>query len=620
MCGILGWVSERSAAISEAQLRNALKLMRHRGPDSEGLYSADLADGYQVGLAHSRLAIIDLSPDSKQPMHVAEGPLVGVFNGEIYNYIELRTELRALGHSFKTDGDTEVLMRSYLQWGEDCVTRFRGMFAFCILDRRDGSLFWARDAFGKKPLYMAEIRGALVFGSEINAIWSLQPEAFGFNAARLGDYLVNRYVPGPETFFKGIRKVPPGSTVRWSRGRIRCHTYFEPPVPVEADQLRERDALEGFKAQLDEAVKIRMRSDAPFGAYLSGGVDSSAIVALMMAHSSRPIRTYSVGFGDGQQSELGAASTVATALGTKHQELVLNASDYFQLWEQATVHRGAPVSEPADLAIAQLSLAAKREVSMVLTGEGADELLAGYPKHRIERVVPLYQRVAPRGARNAVAGAMEFLPLRAHRLRVLTAATEIEDRDARLRFWFGGMTMSECRDLLGGQCELGRPTLIPPEASALRAALFWDQTSWLPDNLLERGDRMLMMGSVEGRMPFMDTELAKFVAKVPDHMLASVFAGGKLLLRRAVRDLLPKGVSGRRKKGFPIPIAHWFRTTQREELQALLLSSDSKVRRLLEDSILSRLVHDHLNGTRDHSRVLWSLASLEQFLRVYKLA
>ena len=622
MCGLFGWVLSSANYQSRDTLVRLTDMMKHRGPDDAGYWLGGTADQeFQIGLGHRRLSIIDIGGGA-QPMRSADDSIILIFNGEIYNYLELREELCRLGRSFRTNSDTEVLIESYLVWGLDAIRRFRGMFAFALWDSEAGRLVIARDAFGKKPLFLARGQGALLFASEIEPLVqspgfdrSLDPEA-------LDHYLLNRYVPAPSTFFRAAKKLPPGCYGVWQRGRLQVTRYFTPPLATVEPDIRTFDeAVSMFEHVFDESVRIRMRSDAPFGAYLSGGIDSSAVVASMVRHSGERVRTFSVGFHEPKYSELASARAVASRFGTDHQELIVEPKAFMEHWPTAVLRRGAPVSEASDIPILMLSQMAGRTVKMVLTGEGSDELLGGYPKHRAERWLGIYQRLVPKVVHDAIiAPSVRLLPYGSRRIKILAAAAGERDLANRMRIWFGGLSI-ERRDAI--LCRSG--TVLPPDlfpfsapiGSSMRRTLFFDQTSWLPDNLLERGDRMMMAGSIEGRMPFMDTTLAATVARFSDGLLIGG-RGGKAVLRAAMAKILPLEILKRRKIGYRVPFNEWFRGPYRNFVADMLVSSDSKVSRMCNRELVRRLVTEHADGRQNHERVLWTLVNLELFLRTFR--
>ncbi len=364
-----------------------------------------------------------------------------------------------------------------------------------------------------------------------------------------------------------------------------------------------------------------MRSDAPYGAFLSGGLDSSAVVSAMARESTSPVKTFSVGFREDEWSELGYAQTIADRFGTEHRELVVEPDSFLAHWPLAVERRGAPVSESSDIPILMLSKMASESVKMVLTGEGSDELLGGYPKHRAEQWVALYQRLMPRVLHTALIDRVAMrLPYGMRRLRILANVLGERDGTRRARLWFGGIAAAERAELLGEALSLVPPDPLPfslASGSALRRTLFFDQTSWLPDNLLERGDRMMMAGGIEGRMPFMDVELAKLAARLPDRFLTGR-RGGKRVLRAALAADLPADIVSRKKIGFRVPFHAWFRGRLRAPLCDMLVSEHSQVAKLCNPGALRQFLNEHLDGRRNNERILWTLANLELFLRRYR--
>jgi asparagine synthase (glutamine-hydrolysing) len=624
MCGIFGWALTDKWKANYNTLAHLTDLMTHRGPDGSGYWMTETVSGrHQIGLGHRRLSIIDIEGGT-QPMHSADGSIALIFNGEIYNYIELRAQLITLGHMFRTVSDTEVLIEAYRAWGVDCINRFRGMFAFALWDSNSQQLLIARDPFGKKPVFLIERPGIVLFASEIEPLINFPGIERAIDPEALAHYLLNRYVPGPATFFRSVRKLQPGCYLLWCDGRGETNRYFTPPIAtIEPDVFDFDEAIRMFQETFDDAVRLRMRSDAPFGAYLSGGIDSSAVVSSMVRHSTNRVRTFAVGFGESAYSELTFARGVAQRFDTDHHELIVTPHEFLEHWPTAVLHRGAPVSEASDIPILLLSQMASSTVKMVLTGEGADELMGGYPKHRAELWVESYQRLMPQWLHDGVlAPFIRALPYSMRRLKILAAAASEREFSRRMRIWFGGVSVLERDAILRWPGPLSPPDAYPYSAkigSTSRRTLFFDQTSWLPDNLLERGDRMMMAGSIEGRMPFMDVVLASVIARFPDKFLIGR-RGGKAILRAAVANVLPPEVLNRKKIGFRVPFNEWFRGPYRQYIRDMLTSEASHVARICDGKLVRRLVDRHLAGRQNHERILWSLVNLEIFLRTFKLS
>ena len=623
MCAIFGWMVKQANCPGRNKLVVLTDMMSHRGPDSTGYELHTTRDGqYSVGFGHRRLSIIDLSSSGHQPMWSSEKTSCIIFNGEIYNYVELRTELEALGQKFVTNSDTEVLLSAVNYWGKEAVLRLRGMFAFAVYNIATSTVIIARDHFGKKPLFVGLQGEDVYFASEIEPLLNVPGFNRSFSWEALDDYLLDRYVPGPKTFFENVRKLPAGCILEWKAGKYTVERYYTPPVAsVAPDITTYESAVKLFADTFDDAVRIRMRSDAPFGAFLSGGIDSSAVVGTMMKHSAQKIRTFSVGFEEEDYSELKYCKIAADTFQTQHFDMQVTAQGFFDHWGEAISHRGAPVSEASDIPMLMLSHAAQSDVKMVLTGEGADEFFAGYPKHRAELYSSAYQKLVPAGVHNnVILPLVNMLPYGMRRVKVLAKAMGQRNSADRFRIWFGGLGKDERDQLLGHAALKNSQNDFPfsiKTGSNLRQAQFFDQTSWLPDNSLERADRMMMAGSIEGRMPFMDTALAHVAARMPDHFLIRQ-GRSKAVLRSAMKGVVPDSILNRPKNGFRVPINEWFRDGYRGIVRDLLTSDASKIRTFLDKSFIDQLVDEHVGGRVNHERILWSLCNLEQFIRVYK--
>lgn len=621
MCGIAGFVWSAARDERSSTLRAMASAIAHRGPDDEGFFESDFCSGTRgVGLAHRRLSIIDLST-GRQPIGNEDGRIQIVFNGEIYNFRTLREDLISRGHKFTTASDTETIIHAYEEYGDECVHHLRGMFAFAIWDGKRDRLFLARDRFGKKPLFMYEQNGNVLFASEVKSLLAHPAVRAEVNLDAVWEYLTYRYVPGPATLFSGIRKLSPGAIAVWEKGALREHRYYFPPDRTPRDGgVVSSDPVGRFLELLDEAVRIRMVSDVPFGAFLSGGIDSSAVVGLMARHSQFPVKTFSVGFAESNYSELDYASVIARRFGTEHHEVTVSQMHLMDELPALVRYRDAPLSEPSDIPIYLLAKEARRVVKMVLTGEGSDEVLGGYPKHLFERFVGAYQFV-PRVVRQRLFEPLVFaLPYRYRRAKTATLNLGLEDREDRMPRWFGALSHSERNSLAAF-----RPPVVQrggvqfdtlPGNSALRSILYFDQTSWLPDNLLERGDRMTMAASIEARMPFIDHELVAYVSSLPDRYRVRG-RRSKWILREAMRRLLPAAILQRPKVGFRVPVNEWFQGPMRDYLHEHLLSAGSMTRGYFHREVLERLFKEHVTGSQNHEKLLWSLLNLEVWHRQY---
>ena len=619
MCGIAGWIAAARNAPEDGAIGAALDALAHRGPDGEGARAfVNRGTGHRVVLGHRRLAIID-PQGAAQPMCDDAAELALTFNGEIYNFRELRAELAARGYRFERDSDTEVLLRAYQHWGKDVVRHLRGQFAFAIWDGRREQLLLARDRFGEKPLYLCEKDGAVYFASEAKALLAMPGIAAEVDLRAVWEYLAYRYVPGPRTLFAGIRKLPPATYALWQLGRLKEFRYWTPP-DRDSRKSSSDTSVDAFLAKLDEAVKLQMVSDVPFGAFLSGGLDSSTIVALMSRHGSK-VKTFSVGFAEARYSELPYAAQVAKQFGTEHHEIVVSEKDLMGELPRLVAFRDAPVAEPSDIPINLLAREASRSVKMVLTGEGSDEILGGYPKHVMERYRWAWKALPFHGS--LITPLIKALPYGFRRAKTAVANFELDDWRERYVRWFGAMDRSERSRLstlaLNGSdiVDTMPPFDAQPGNSTLRRMLYFDQTSWLPDNLLERGDRMTMAASIEARVPFLDHALAEHVSGLPDELRVRGLTT-KWILRQAARALLPKRILKRPKVGFRVPVNEWFRGDMRGYLLEHLRSPDSLTRRYYDGAALDRLLDEHIAGRHNHEKTLWTLLNLEIWHRTYR--
>ena len=616
MCGIAGFITRQAGIDSRNVLSRMTATIQHRGPDDEGFYEATTEDGrYRVGLGHRRLSIIDLST-GHQPIGNENGRIQIVFNGEIYNFKELRQRLITLGHHFATVSDTETIVHAYEEYGDACVEHFRGMFAFAIWDSDRERLFLARDRFGKKPLFIHTQRDMVVFASEIKALLAYPGIEAQVNTDAVWDYLAYRYVPGPATLLAQISKLAPGSYAVWERGRLRETRYYFPPDRDPRPDIEiPADPVGSFLDLLNESVRIRMVSDVPFGAFLSGGIDSSAIVGLMARHSTLPVKTFSVGFAELKYSELEYARVIAKQFSTEHHELLISQDHLMDALPALVRYRDAPVSEPSDIPIYLLAKEARNSVKMVLTGEGSDEFLGGYPKHVFERFVTPYHAIPSLLRHGLIEPLVQMLPYRFRRAKTAVVNLGLGSPEERMPRWFGALSNAERSKLVAfalpnQPVSSSVPFDTMPQNSALRRILYFDQTSWLPDNLLERGDRMTMAASLEARMPFMDHELAAFVSALPDACRVRGLQT-KWILREAMKRLLPEAILKRPKVGFRVPVNEWFRGPMRAYLYDHLVSVDSKTREYYRHEALEKILQEHMQGRQNHEKLLWSLLTLE---------
>lgn len=607
MCGIVGIVRFDSEPVPEALLRTMAERLTHRGPDAEGFWT----DG-TTGFGHRRLSIIDVG-SSAQPMATVDDRLHLSFNGEILNYRELRA---SLSYPFRTDGDTETLLAAHRVHGADAVSLLQGQFAYALHDRQLGELLLVRDRMGILPLYYHLDAHRIVFASEVKALLPALETGPEIDTASLDDYLSLRSVPAPHTLFAGVRKLPAGHRLRvTASGASRLERYWSIPdgTRTEIDPV---SAVDEVDAALQQAIGAAMVADVPLGAYLSGGVDSSLIVAMMSRlRGGAGVATFAAGFGDPRFDELPHARRVSGLLGTRHHEVMVSPSDFADLWPRLTWHRDAPVSEPSDFAVHRLAELARRHVTVVLSGEGSDELFAGYPKYLAAQRFALAGRI-PAAVRVPVVDALQRrLPPVAARariaLRTLTGATEEE----RMRSWFAPFTQAERRELVGRWDAHPRASA-PTDGDLIRRMLAADCVSWLPDNLLERGDRMSMAASLELRPPFLDHRLVSLAFGLPSSLKVR---GGTLkwVVKEVARRYLPDDIVDRRKVGFRVPMDAWFRGGLQDMAWDLLGSEDSVAATMLDRAAVVRLLERHRTGTANEEARIWPLLSLEVWHRTF---
>jgi len=599
-----------------------LRALYHRGPDDFGVYfDQDLALGMR------RLSIIDLD-GGKQPISNEDGTIVTVFNGEIYNYRLLRDELGSRGHLLATASDTEVIVHLYEEFGEECTHHLRGMFGFAVWDARSRRLFLARDRLGIKPLYFTQAGNTLIFASEIKAILQHPAVEVRLNVEALNNYLSLKYVPAPQTMFNGISSLPPGCTLTCDSKGLRVRRYWDLSFANRRDgRLPEAVYAEQLEALLQECVKQHLISDVPFGAFLSGGVDSSTIVALMSQFMNEPVKTYSVGFaGDGEAfSELPYARIVAEAFHTDHHEVIIRPAHLAELAEKVVWHLDQPLAEQATLANYMVAELASHDVKMVLTGEGGDELFAGYARYSGERLSPLF-RAAPRVVKSLALAACARLPgLRRQKLALF--ALSQPDEISRFVNWFplfnSEMKLSllsrDLRESLSGYGadyvfaeHLSRTDAVEP----LNRMLYVDTKLWLPDLLLARGDKMSMAASLEARVPLLDHKLVELAAALPPDLKLRTLTR-KYLLKTVSKAWLPPEILRRRKQGFPMPTSLWLRKEMRPFMRDVLSPSAVRRRGLFNPSFVEKLIGEHERGFADHGVLLWGLMNVELWQRIF---
>jgi asparagine synthase (glutamine-hydrolysing) len=589
--------------------------LRHRGPDDDGFYVEQGEDGTGVGLGFRRLSIIDLETGD-QPIANEDGSVQIVFNGEIYNFPELRRELQSRGHRFATAADTEVIVHLYEEEGPRCVGRLNGMFAFALWDAKARELLLARDRFGKKPLYYAEVDGGLLFASELKALLPHPRCPRELDLDAFSRYLALEYVPTPFSIFAGVSKLPGGHLLRWRRGSTSIERYWDVPFHGDIEPVDEDQYAEELTGLLRAAVKRRLISDVPLGAFLSGGIDSSSVVALMASElPSRDIKTFSIGFEDQSFDESAHARRVADHFGTDHHEDVFTARTMLDLLPTVADFLDEPFADASILPTYLLSRFTRDSVTVALGGDGSDELFAGYPTFPAERVARFY-RVPRLLHENVIVPVVERLPVSTRNFSLDFKAKRFL-RGARLPaevrhpVWLGSFTPDELGSLLAGAPsdpyeEQRLAYAAAPTADPLERLIYLYAKTYLQDDILVKVDRASMACSLEVRAPFLDPELVSFLGRVPPRLKLRRLQT-KRLLKTAMGSLLPRGIADRPKKGFGIPIAEWFKGPLREALLDELSPDRLRRQGLVNAREVERLLSEHLSGAADHRKQLWTL-------------
>jgi asparagine synthase (glutamine-hydrolysing) len=618
MCGIVGIVRNDGKPVDEQLLSRMNNAIRHRGPDDDGFY----VNG-SVGLAMRRLAIIDLKSGA-QPIHNQDRSSWIVFNGEIYNYLELREKLEKLGHTFYTNSDTEAIVHAYDQYGTDCPKHLRGMFAFAIWNERTQELFLARDRVGKKPLLYAHVNGNLIFGSEFSALLlhpdisrDIQPEALDY-------YLSFMCIPAPLTAYRAIRKLEPGHWLRWRKGQIELQRYWQPDFTKKLD-ISEEEAGERTVEILRDAVRVRLMSEVPLGAFLSGGIDSSAVVALMSQESSEPVKTFSIGFDEQDFSEIHHARRIAQHVGADHHEFIVRP-DALEVLPTLVEHYGEPYADSSAVPTYYVAKETRKHVTVALNGDGGDESFAGYKRYLAMGLSEKYRRV-PSFLRESVikqtVNRIPTSPLKGSRVksakRLLDAVSLPRvDRYTRWVSVFNEETKKPLySDFFREQTREADATGLLGEwfkrangIGILDAMLLTDQMTYLPNDLLVKVDIAAMAVSLEARSPFLDHHVIEFAASLPQNLKLRGLTT-KYVLKKALRKLLPNENLNRSKMGFGVPVGHWFRGKMQPFLREVILSEKASRRGLFKPEGVRQLIELHSHGERDYSQQLWTLLMLE---------
>lgn len=627
MCGICGIIDLTGQPIDLEILRQMADTLAHRGPDAEGFYCNPAVGGTSaVGLAHRRLSIIDIAT-GQQPLANEDGTVWIVFNGEIYNYLDVREELLHKDHVFKTRSDTETIVHAYEEWGESCVDRLRGMFAFAIWDENRQRLFVARDRLGIKPLYYYWDGKTLIFGSEIKAIVANPRVARKLNLEALCDYFALLYIPAPKSIFQNIYKLEAGHVLMVAAGTLKIHQYwdlhFHPDLEVSENEWQER-----ILAKLEEAVRIRLMSEVPLGAFLSGGVDSSAVVALMAGMMQEPVKTASIGFQEQSFNELPYARQVAGQFATDHHEQMVRP-DSVAILDQLVWYFDEPFADSSAVPTYYVSQVAKQKVTVCLSGDGGDENFAGYRRYYFDRLENTIRSFIPTFIRQQfvkpLAGMYPKIDWAPQMFRAKTLLTNLAMDPVEGFFnsmsWFQGsreslFTGDVARQLAGySSIDTFRRHYANAPKDPLSAVQYIDIKTYLVDDILTKVDRASMAHALEVRVPLLDHEFMELVANIPSNLKLKG-REGKHIFKKFLQHHLPQDILYRQKKGFSFPLASWLKSDLRPIFENMVFdSSPSKMDTFLDIMTVKRMWDGHQSGLRDHSTELWTILFFEKWMR-----
>jgi len=622
MCGIAGIFNKTGKPVDRGLLERMTSALQHRGPDGQGYF----VDG-AIGLGHRRLSIIDVEGGA-QPIGNEDGSLQVVFNGEIYNFLELRKELEGAGHTFKTRSDTEVIVHAYEQWGKGCVERFNGMFAFALWDSHKCELFLARDHLGVKPLYYVDVGDSILFGSEIKALLQDQACPRAVDIESLAELFTFRYVPSPKTLFKGILKLPAGHRMTLSARGVEVERFWS-WIPRLRESWNEEALREEYCALLEDAVRLQLRSDVPLGLFLSSGVDSGALLAIMSQYSSGPVQAFTIGFEGGEKTnEVEDAKSLARIFGADHYFMEVKPEDYLKYYETYLWDLEEPVGNETAAAFYFVSKIARERVKVALAGQGADEPWAGYDRYLGAKLSTVYSQI-PLMVTNPLASLVKRIPGRFERLKRGVSSLSEPDMLTRFTKMYSFFSAEMKQEIFKGPLLAHIASDVNRSKEALRRLqgdvkdldpvtqmLYIDTRANLPDDLLMVGDKTSMANSLEVRVPFLDYRLVEFIESLP---LALKLNGltGKYLHKKSMMKWLPKEVVYRKKKGFANPIEDWFRTKMRPFVEECLLSPHSGVARYFDQEYIRRMLEKDRDGTEQLRRHIHLLVTFELWHREF---
>ena len=619
MCGIAGFVNTDGTPADTRVVYRMTDIIAHRGPDASGFYVRG-----EVALGHRRLSIIDLTTGG-QPMSNEDDSLWITYNGEIFNHADIRPQLEAAGHRYKSHCDTETTLHAYEQWGEQSVTRYRGMFAYAIWDQNKKQLFCVRDRLGIKPFYYYWDGRLFAFASEIKALLEHPDIRTEFNDALLPEYLAFGYNSGEETLFAAIRKLMPGHTLTLTCGNnpsLEIKQYWDARCPKQFDDRPDSEWIAECRRRLEEVVRMRLMSDVPLGMFLSGGVDSSAIAAIIKRQANGPVKTFSVGYRESCFSELSEARQVAEQIGTDHHEVFVSMEEFFNALPRLVWHEDEPITWPSSVSLHFVSKLAAEQVKVVLTGEGSDELFAGYGRYHFYQLNAQWMRAytaVPGGVRKAIQSAVAESPLLSAALRrklghtVLGHGPTIES--LYLNNFYCAFGADEQQKLLASHFAanpyasfLQRWDSVA-QSPTLPRLLYADQKTYLVE-LLMKQDQMSMSCSIESRVPFLDHKFVEFAASVPPHMKLRG-KQGKYVIKKAVEDLIPRSIIYRKKMGFPTPISAWLLQEEARAIRDYLRDPDGLLASYVNAAYLNDLLDKHDHGQHDATDRVWRLVNLQ---------
>jgi asparagine synthase (glutamine-hydrolysing) len=633
MCGISAILGKTGRKVPTAETMQRMNdAVIHRGPDAEGV-QLFTSPRVAVGLAHRRLSIIDLN-GGRQPMSNEDGTVWITYNGEVYNYRALQQQLCDLGHHFRTRCDTETIIHSYEEWGPDCVQRFRGMFAFAIWDTRTEQLFAARDRLGIKPFYYVDTDDCFLCASEVKSLIASGWHTTELNRETIPEHMTLGYLSGDATLFRGIHKLLPGHWLLWRNGETQIRQYWEIPLPPEGGSLKsEGELVDEFLTLFRESVQLRLMSDVPLGVFLSGGLDSSAIAATMAQQMSEPVKTFSVGFESGYYSEFDYAREVAATIGADHHEVVLKPDAAFASLPQLIWHEDEPIRNASSIALFEVSRLASDHVKVVLTGEGSDELFAGYERYWATlfnmRWGSFYHGLVPGGMRSMLRQTLWRWPLPLslkkkishtflnHSLRPEEIVFDnfyaifpprVHEQLFAAEMWNAVRDINPYQDTMHLYQNRGGDDI-------LDRLLYTDQKTYLVE-LLMKQDNMSMAASIESRVPFLDHKLVEFATRVPRQFKLRG-CDGKHIVKQAMRQILPKSILNRKKMGFPVPLNQWFRQGFDRAVRCVLLSDRTRARGIFNETFVNGLLSAHVQGVRDHTDALWTVLNFELWARIF---